>query len=55
MARAGPRKVQRNSLEFTLKAVTLSQLRWYLPFYNRERLHSRLGYQSPVDYERRAA
>ena len=31
------------------------QLRWYLPFYNRQRLHSRLGYQSPVDYERRAA
>lgn len=31
------------------------QLRWYLPFYNRQRLHSALGYQSPVDYERRAA
>ena len=30
-------------------------LRWYLPFYNRQRLHSALGYQSPVDYERRAA
>ena len=31
------------------------QLRWYLPYYNRQRLHSALGYQSPVDYERRAA
>lgn len=32
-----------------------SQLRWYLPFYNHERLHSGLGYHSPVDYERRGA
>lgn len=31
------------------------QLRWYLPYYNHQRLHSALGYQSPVDYERRAA
>jgi transposase InsO family protein len=31
------------------------ELRWYLPFYNYQRLHSALGYQSPVDYERRAA
>ena len=30
-------------------------LRWYLPFYNYRRRHSALGYQSPVDYERRAA
>jgi len=31
------------------------ELRWYLPFYNRQRLHSALGSQSPIDYERRAA
>lgn len=31
------------------------QLRWYLPYYNHQRLHSALGYRSPVDYERAAA
>ncbi len=31
------------------------QLRSYMPFYNRLRLHSQLGYRSPVDYETRGA
>ena len=31
------------------------QLRRYIRYYNYHRLHSALGYQSPVDYERRAA
>lgn len=31
------------------------QLRRYLPYYNHQRLHSALDYQSPVDYERTAA
>ena len=31
------------------------QLRHYVWYYNYQRLHSSLGYQSPVDYERRAA
>ncbi len=31
------------------------QLRRYLRYYNHERLHSALGYRSPVDYERGAA
>jgi putative transposase len=31
------------------------QLRRYVQYYNYQRLHSSLGYQSPVDYERRAA
>jgi putative transposase len=30
-------------------------LRSYIPYYNRVRLHSRLGYRSPVDYEGRRA
>ena len=31
------------------------QLRRYVQYYNHQRLHSSLGYQSPVDYERGAA
>ena len=31
------------------------QLRHYVRYYNYQRLHSSLGYQSPVDYERAAA
>jgi transposase InsO family protein len=30
-------------------------MRSYLPYYNRVRLHSGLGYCSPVDYEARRA
>ena len=30
-------------------------LRRYMQYYHRQRLHSSLGYQSPVDYERAAA
>jgi transposase InsO family protein len=38
-------------------AVTelFQQLRRYVRYYNYQRLHSALAYQSPVDYERRAA
>jgi transposase InsO family protein len=32
-----------------------AQLRRYVPYYNYQRLHSSLGYQSPVDYGRGAA
>lgn len=31
------------------------QLRQYVRYYNHQGLHSSLGYQTPVDYERRAA
>jgi transposase InsO family protein len=47
--RVGPVKVRRDSLELR------RQLRRYVSYYNYRRLHSSLGYQSPVDYERRAA
>ena len=30
-------------------------LRWYVPFYNRKRLHSSLGYRSPTEFEKKAA
>lgn len=30
-------------------------LRWYVPFYNRKRLHSSLGNLSPVEYEKKVA
>jgi putative transposase len=31
------------------------QLRSYIPYYNRVRLHSGLGYCSPIDYEMQGA
>jgi transposase InsO family protein len=40
---------------FLTEAELRTQLRRYLWYYNYQRLHSALGYRSPVDYERRAA
>jgi transposase InsO family protein len=40
---------------FRTVAHLRQQLRQYMRYYNYERLHSALGYQSPVDYEARAA
>ncbi|MBA2301489.1 MAG: transposase, partial [Acidobacteria bacterium] len=36
-------------------ATLRQQLQRYMQYYNHQRLHSSLGYQSPVDYERGAA
>jgi len=40
---------------FLTVADLRQQLRRYVRYSNCRRLHSSLGYQSPVDYERRAA
>ena len=40
---------------FTSVTELRQALRRYVQFYNYSRLHSSLGYQSPVDYERAAA
>jgi transposase InsO family protein len=40
---------------FMTATVLRRQLRRYVRYYNHARLHSALDYQSPVDYERRAA
>ena len=40
---------------FTTARALRTTLARYARYYNQERLHSSLGYQSPVDYERRAA
>ena len=40
---------------FGTVAELRQQLRRYVQYYNHQRLHSSLGYQSPVDYERGAA
>jgi putative transposase len=41
--------------QFQTVAELRQQLRWYHGYYNHRRLHSALGYRSPVDYERGAA
>ena len=40
---------------FAAVAELRRQLQRYVQYYNHQRLHSSLGYQSPVDYERGAA
>ena len=40
---------------FTTIRELRQQLRHYVQYYNYQRLHSSLGYRSPVDYERDAA
>ena len=41
--------------QFQTVAELRQQLRSCLSYYNHRRLHSALGYRSPIDYERGAA
>ena len=40
---------------FETEAALRQELRQYFQYYNHQRLHSGLGYRSPVDYESQAA
>lgn len=41
--------------EFLNDEALRTCLRWYVPFYNRRRLHSSLGHLSPVEFEEKVA
>lgn len=40
---------------FERESQVLAALKQYIPYYNRTRVHSALGFRSPIDYERLAA
>ncbi len=44
-----------NRVRFETHAEAVAQIKGYIAFYNSERMHSSLGYTSPVDYERLCA
>jgi putative transposase len=44
-----------HGVEFLNDEALRACLRWYVPFYNRRRLHSSLGYQSPYEFEKKIA
>jgi transposase InsO family protein len=44
-----------HGVRFDTVAELRRQLKRYVSYYNHRRLHSALGYRSPVDYESRAA
>jgi transposase InsO family protein len=44
-----------HGVQFTTVAALRQELRRYIYYYNHQRLHSALGYRSPVDYESRSA
>jgi putative transposase len=43
-----------HGVRFVTDAQLVSRLRSYIPYYNGVRLHSAIGYSSPVAYEARA-
>jgi putative transposase len=44
-----------HGVEFPNDEALRACLRWYVPFYNRTRLHSSLGYRSPIEFETKVA
>ena len=44
-----------HGFEFANDEALRACLRWYVPFYNRKRLHSSLGNLSPVEFEKKVA
>ena len=44
-----------HGVTFTDEAQLRRCIKTYIAYYNRQRLHSSLGYRSPVEYERRVA
>lgn len=44
-----------HGVEFLTDDALRACLRWYVPFYNRKRLHSSLGYRPPAEFEEKVA
>lgn len=44
-----------HGVEFPNDESIRACLRWYVPFYNRKRLHSSLGNEPPVEFEKKVA
>ncbi|MGM0875042.1 MAG: integrase core domain-containing protein [Bacillota bacterium] len=48
---ASMKKEYLNKLVFKTKAEAIAAVQFYVEFYNRKRMHSTLGYATPMEYE----